>query len=192
MPPLSKFFHFYAVFSKKKLQNNTLAHPVWVLVPPQENPGSATIKKFKTDELYDFKWPIKAEANFWKSKPFFETKKSINCHALGLGWIISKPKIWTIPYFGWNTKDTHGKTENERQDHLRLGFKLFKNSQKNYTNLWYSSTSIHCRYKIKTFKVAKKDTKKFHQVHLLDIKNGFHAKRGVFFHKEVRRIWYFC
>ena len=33
-----KFFHFYAVFGQK----NRLAHPLWELVPPQENPGSAT------------------------------------------------------------------------------------------------------------------------------------------------------
>ena len=41
VPSGSKFFHFNAVFSKN-LQNNRLAHPLWELAPPQENPGSAT------------------------------------------------------------------------------------------------------------------------------------------------------
>ena len=34
----SKFFHLHAVF----WQNDRLAHPLWELVPPQENPGSTT------------------------------------------------------------------------------------------------------------------------------------------------------
>ena len=38
----TKFFHFHAVFGKKKLPNNRLAHPLWELAPLQENPGSAT------------------------------------------------------------------------------------------------------------------------------------------------------
>ena len=37
----SKLFHFHAVFSKK-MQKNRLAHPLWELAPPRENPGSAS------------------------------------------------------------------------------------------------------------------------------------------------------
>ena len=43
----SKFFHFHAVFGKKRL-----AHPLWELAPPshQENPGSSTA--YDTDDLH--------------------------------------------------------------------------------------------------------------------------------------------
>ena len=30
-------------FSAKKMENNRLAHPLWELAPPQENPGTATV-----------------------------------------------------------------------------------------------------------------------------------------------------
>ena len=36
-----KILSFACIFDKK-LQNNGLAHPLWELVPPPENPGSAT------------------------------------------------------------------------------------------------------------------------------------------------------
>ena len=39
---ISNSFIFIAVFGKN-LQNNSLAHQIWELVPPQKNPGSATL-----------------------------------------------------------------------------------------------------------------------------------------------------
>ena len=41
-PPRGPNSFIFIQFSTKNLQNNRLAHPLWELAPPQENPGSAT------------------------------------------------------------------------------------------------------------------------------------------------------
>ena len=41
-------------FLVKKIAKNRLAHPLWELAPPQENPGSAT----GSDSFMIIKWPI--------------------------------------------------------------------------------------------------------------------------------------
>ena len=47
-PSRSKCFKFSCSFQQKNLQNNRLAHPLWKLAPPQENPGSASVYYVKT------------------------------------------------------------------------------------------------------------------------------------------------
>ena len=55
VPPWGPNSLFFLQFSAKNLQNNSLAHPLWELAPPQENPGSAKMKWYTFSCLINFR-----------------------------------------------------------------------------------------------------------------------------------------